>query len=208
MKKKAEDLLHAIITPPVGSCSLPPMSATMSAIALTDIVASFLQAKFRAILSRSDQQITPSVHIPTQLVVDCEAAAHVLASAVMASKRENSECMCYLFTLPSQNWKHSQDQVGWDAEHYSHRLEPRQNGMHADKELSSMKNYPPLFQPNRFLTEPTIIFDIHGKILVWYLPGIMTQSRQECYWFSVCSHIHESLLTFPAGYRVESTSTD
>lgn len=28
------------------------------------------------------------------------------------------------------------------------------------------------------ITEPTLIIDIHGKILAWYLPGALSQARQ------------------------------
>jgi hypothetical protein len=64
-----------------------------SAICLTDAVASFLQAKFNAAISETDSIITPSIHLSTQLVIDCEMAASVLASAVLNFRGQNSECM-------------------------------------------------------------------------------------------------------------------
>jgi hypothetical protein len=73
------------------------------------------------------------------------------------------------------------DQIGWDAERYALRLNPRQDGMNKEMEAGLSKNYRPLFQHNRFLSEPMIIVDVHGNILVWYLPGILTTGRQASY---------------------------
>jgi hypothetical protein len=72
----------------------------------------------------------------------------------------------------------TKDSTRWDAERYTSRLNAKQDGMNKDVEAKTMKQYPPLFEEHRFLTEPKIITDMHGNVLVWYLPGIFTNSRQ------------------------------
>jgi hypothetical protein len=66
----------------------------------------------------------------------------------------------------------------WDAERYSDRLDPRNDGFNKDKELSLLKHYEPLFNPIRLLAEPAICTDMHMNILLWYLPRILTRERQ------------------------------
>jgi hypothetical protein len=75
-----------------------------SAILFTNLVASYLQAKFRMSLSGADFPITPPVDLPTQLVIDCNFAAGVLASAVLTHRHDDngSECMYHSFTLSLQ----------------------------------------------------------------------------------------------------------
>lgn len=61
---------------------------------------------------------------------------------------------------------------------YSARLGPKQDGMNAEVEERLRKDYPPLFENKTFLNQPTMIRDSHGKILVWYLPGMFSAGRQ------------------------------
>jgi hypothetical protein len=73
-----------------------------SAIHFTDLVASYLQAKFRICLSGKDFAITPPLDLPTQLVIDCDVAAGVLASALLTHDGKGSECMYHSFTRSLQ----------------------------------------------------------------------------------------------------------
>ena len=47
-----------------------------------------------------------------------------------------------------------------------------------DKEAKLKKQFPPLNTDPTLLVEPGIIADMFGKIMVWYLPGIIHPSRQ------------------------------
>ena len=71
--------------------------------------------------------------------------------------------------------------LGWDAQCYSQRL-PKgllREGSKADRDLkaSLRKQYPPV-EDTAVKTRPCIIVDLHGVILAWYLPGILSNSRQ------------------------------
>jgi len=70
--------------------------------------------------------------------------------------------------------------MGWDATHYVDKLLQRfsKPGTKASikKEKSLQQRYPPL--NNITVSAPCIIVDRHGVILAWYLPGILSDSRQ------------------------------
>jgi hypothetical protein len=36
----------------------------------------------------------------------------------------------------------------------------------------------PRFDPEVLLSDPAIVVDIHGRIIAWYLPDILTRDRQ------------------------------
>jgi len=40
--------------------------------------------------------------------------------------------------------------------------------------------YPPIFNPPILEIEPCIVTDMDGKILTWYLPNILNESRAVC----------------------------
>jgi len=70
--------------------------------------------------------------------------------------------------------------VGWDVTWYAEDLLKTFSklGTRASKksEESQRKKYSPL---NRVtVSTPCIIINIHGIILAWYLPGILSDSRQ------------------------------
>jgi hypothetical protein len=99
------------------------------------------------------------------------------------------------------------DIVDWDAEAYSNRIP---NAHSDNKEDSLCKRYlPRLFKvkgpetlaaigreefgkpfttdrsaPVDRLTEPAIILDIFGRILLWYLPGVLSAQCQQGIWSS------------------------
>jgi hypothetical protein len=70
--------------------------------------------------------------------------------------------------------------VEWDITRYAERVpkNPSKSGTKGsnEKEAALRKRHPPL---NGFTASmPCIIIDMQGFILVWYLPGILTDSRQ------------------------------
>jgi hypothetical protein len=100
------------------------------------------------------------------------------------------------------------DVVDWDAEAYSHRI-PRATS--TDMEVNLLERYPPkLYKlkgikmniaeirqqefgrrfiadhsaPVESISEPAIIFDIFGRILVWNLPGVLSNRFQKGIWSS------------------------
>src|SRR5882757_894061 len=72
------------------------------------------------------------------------------------------------------------EMVEWDAMCYAERLpkKPSRSGTKAldEREASLRRHYPPLNDVTA--STPYIIIDMQGIILTWYLPGILTDSRQ------------------------------
>jgi len=70
--------------------------------------------------------------------------------------------------------------VPWDIARYSQRLPKvqRGSGMQATIE-GQWDRYPP-FHPQVLLTDPAIVVDMHGRIIAWYLPDVLTRERQVC----------------------------
>jgi hypothetical protein len=70
--------------------------------------------------------------------------------------------------------------VGWDVTHYAERLlrKPSKLGTKASnkREASLKRRYPPLNGDTASM--PCTIVDMQGIIMAWYLPGILTDSRQ------------------------------
>jgi hypothetical protein len=70
--------------------------------------------------------------------------------------------------------------VEWDATRYAERLpkKPSRPGTKAskEKEASLKQRYPPLNGVTASI--PCVVVDMQGIILTWYLPGILTDSRQ------------------------------
>ena len=55
--------------------------------------------------------------------------------------------------------------------------------MNESEEEKLLKSYPPLFEENTKLAgKPMTIADRHGRILLWYLPSVLTVERQDEIW--------------------------
>jgi len=71
--------------------------------------------------------------------------------------------------------------VGWDITCYANKLpkKPCKSGTKAskEKEESLKEQYPPVLKGVTAST-PCIIVDMQGIILAWYLPGVLSKSRQ------------------------------
>jgi hypothetical protein len=52
-----------------------------------------------------------------------------------------------------------------------------------------MAKYPP-FDPTIVLTRPSIVVDRHNRVMLWYLPGIITPERQVSSQWSVAISIY------------------
>ena len=66
-----------------------------------------------------------------------------------------------------------------DAQRYDRYLPKKPNGRNAAEEERVQAQYPS--DPEHhglFLTNPTLIVDAFGKVLCWYLPGVLSEARQ------------------------------
>lgn len=71
--------------------------------------------------------------------------------------------------------------VAWDAEHYSDLLTPAERGTNDTRENAFKDQFPPpevLGDGPITKTEPTTAIDIHGRIILWYLPKALTDERK------------------------------
>ena len=58
-------------------------------------------------------------------------------------------------------------------------LSQRQTGQNLQQEMKQESRFPPVFsEPFPVLYKPTVITDIHGNALVWYLPAILSDILQ------------------------------
>jgi hypothetical protein len=75
----------------------------------------------------------------------------------------------------------SAEVVGWDVTRYADRLpkNPSKPGTQASEKMeeSLKRRYKPL-EKEVTVSTPCIIVDMHGVIVTWYLPGILSDSRQ------------------------------
>ncbi|KII83082.1 hypothetical protein PLICRDRAFT_119852 [Plicaturopsis crispa FD-325 SS-3] len=70
-------------------------------------------------------------------------------------------------------------QLPWDAEHYNTHLGARPSGQQYKKEASLQSRYPALRLSEGVIDQPITVVDIHGVILLWYMPRALTASRQD-----------------------------
>lgn len=74
----------------------------------------------------------------------------------------------------------------WDIDRYCDFLGTKQSGQNAKVEAKLLKKFPPLFRPNKGLLEdPALITDKHGVGMLWYLPGLLSQTRHDQLWSAV-----------------------
>ena len=124
----------------------------------------------------------PSLFLTTDLVTESEHIAHALAEAYL-NPSEFVILPYHSFPEP----KHSEVTLPWDAVRYSDRLTSRETGQHEEREKQHAVAYPPIgdMEPNK-ISRPTVVVDMHGVILAWYLPGVLGNARQ-VRWYCDCS---------------------
>ena len=71
----------------------------------------------------------------------------------------------------------------WDAEYYNNCIGIWLNGQNEVLEARLLSTFPPpaLISETTMgaiITNPLTVVDHHGRILCWYLPGILTPHRQ------------------------------
>lgn len=82
------------------------------------------------------------------------------------------------YKLAAQSANTHADIVPWDIEEYSQAVGRRNYGRHAQDEATLQEEFP--IPHIGHLTEPAVIVDIAGRILTWYLPGLLNRERQVC----------------------------
>lgn len=76
---------------------------------------------------------------------------------------------------------HHEVSIPWDAEEYTRQALRGLTGLNDVKEARAVVDFPPLYQePFPEVTTPCTVQDCAGRILIWYLPGVLTPERQVC----------------------------
>ncbi|KIJ11598.1 hypothetical protein PAXINDRAFT_15512 [Paxillus involutus ATCC 200175] len=80
-------------------------------------------------------------------------------------------------------------QLQWDAEEYFRRLGKRNFGLQEPFEASMLQGFPPIELSQYLLptdaarggviANPFIVTDIKDRVILWFLPGVFTPSRQD-----------------------------
>ena len=89
-------------------------------------------------------------------------------------------------TVISPIWRsettHAVKLNAWDAQRYDTSLPKKPTG-HNEADEERMKKHYLINEDynDQPINEPAIVMDCHGKILVWYLPGALSKTRQV--WF-------------------------
>jgi hypothetical protein len=120
---------------------------------------------------------TPPLNLNARLVVDCEHLANVAARAYLTrgdfryfNKRVSLSHYAILVTVEN-----------WDAQRYDHYLPKKPTGRQESEEERIRARYPIEHKlTDVLLSDPTIIIDCYGRILVWYLPGALSWERRVC----------------------------
>ena len=133
----------------------------------------------KASLRRSLQNATAQVDIPDdwtlEFTQDCAHMVHLLVKALRNQGLSWSH-QCHA----DSNWRFPTVSTSWSAVAYAAALQSkgsRCTGQQAHIENALMNEFPPLAR-NYQEFKPSIILDNEGRILMWYLPGILSRTRQ------------------------------
>jgi hypothetical protein len=133
----------------------------------------------------------PPLHLSSQLVVDCEQMVTGAAEAYCNIGMNCLDFANYLI-LPS-GYMTSVELKDFDAQRYDMKLPKQPTGRHESKEALWIVEDE--YDGGTLLTKPSIIVDMHGRIIVWFLPYALSRERQvrSCS-FDTSSH--------PFGYHI------
>ncbi|KAH9476467.1 hypothetical protein JR316_0010379 [Psilocybe cubensis] len=79
----------------------------------------------------------------------------------------------------------NQEYTMWDAEEYLTHLSARCTGQNFTVEARLKDKFSPVHSALQYQTLPGTVVDSAGNILVWYLPGILSETRVESVWNSL-----------------------
>ena len=120
----------------------------------------------------------PSPTLSTELVAECE---HISAALVDAFLNPGMPTSPFLHLRPSDKGLKPFEQVviPWDAVRYADRLSPRESGRNEEREAKLASEYPPPVDLLQMVVDvPSIVVDMHGVILAWYLPQVLSPKCQ------------------------------
>jgi len=138
----------------------------------TDEVASYLRQKLTAVLASGE----PSIYVSSPLtwnhefLAECDRAVSVIAAALKYTGKILKHR--YISLTPDL------ERTSWDARRYSDKVGMRNAGQNANSESLLQTSFPPIHEPAKYEIKPMVIINKFGSILLWYLPGILSNNRQ------------------------------
>jgi hypothetical protein len=147
------------------------------ALNFSDTLSDYILRVFQELIGPDEPHgpmVLPPPTLPVPLVAECKKAAMVLAAAFRNTSAHQKR-LWQMESLISQCTPSVQ--LSWDVLHYSRRLPRIQTIKTVHKVVDGLHGR----YPTVHLTKLTTIIDAHGRIVLWYLPGILTPERQVWY---------------------------
>jgi hypothetical protein len=129
----------------------------------------------------------PHQSLSVDLVCECE---HIAATLVDAYQNPSMSILLlhHLFIEPYIMLV----VLPWDAVRYDDRLTIKETGRNEEREERHKNAYPPRYDLwDTVTTKPSLVVDMHGVILAWYLPLVLSRDRQVMKTF-ICPHLGQT----------------
>ncbi|KAF8960163.1 hypothetical protein BDZ97DRAFT_1810622, partial [Flammula alnicola] len=129
-------------------------------IELTESIATYLRAKFKNEMAGAPARAAFPDHFSLLLLQECDHLVNVLVAAYRNRKT-----------------------TSWAVDSYAAYLadtSPKSTGRNERYEEQIKKMYPPLqgSGSETYETQPFVVVDLEGNILVWYMPACLLKPRQ------------------------------
>lgn len=113
--------------------------------------------------------------LDAQMVLECNSAALILREAKNHPSERN-----FVFHCPMHDFRaYNTVRVKWSAADYAEALPPRAHGRNEKLENTLEERFPPLFTGHLpTFTTPHVVTDCAGRLMVWYLPQVLTRFRR------------------------------
>ena len=153
--------------------TLLQMLRNLSNFKLAQEIAYYLKAKFRATLHGTAQGIPFPLHWTLDLLDECNGIVVVLVEAFKHPSESRSPAHMIISSSLAVR-------TAWDATRYCDTIGVSQTGQNHKAEDQILKRYPPIYLSVVHKTAPFVVTDMHKNALVWYLPDILSETRQVC----------------------------
>ena len=143
-------------------------------------IATYMQKKFAETMLNIDHpHLWPEVFIPIpedwslEYTIEVDLAVAIIAQAFDNQGNRPASQLVYHMT-----YMRVVESTTWDVERYADRISRRNVGILEDFDQDLQSRFEPLRARNTLEIQPLTVADRHGKMLLWYLPGIFTMLRQ------------------------------
>ena len=147
------------------------------AIEATEEIAVYVRALFLAGVRREPPKVQLPETWPLQFRVEVHHLVRVLLDAFSNQSGSLECCVLYL------GIEILTERTTWKIGDYEARLLQkgvRCSGQNEKVEAEMMAEFPPIGNMLGREDQPLVITDAEGTLLVWYLPGLISQTRQVC----------------------------